>query len=138
MDDKNIHVSDIHDGDMIYRQDAVNEFKTAGSVFVYGESTCRAIISRLKTVPSVKEIPFEAVEAYCKPRCLSIVTAEMMEELKRGYDAPKMKFGYWLVGPDEHGRMCGICSNCKHRQYAGTSPHCPYCGSKNTEVKKID
>jgi len=132
--DKKIHVPDIHDGDMIYRRDAINAFKTAGSVFCYGGITCKAIISRLETVPPA-EITLKDIEAYCVPRCMHIISDEMLEELKRSYDAPKMKFGCWIVKRDEHGRMCGTCSTCGKRQYAGTTAHCPYCGSKNTEVR---
>ena len=38
--------------DYIKREDAIAEFKTNGSATVYGIDQCKAIISRLKSVPS--------------------------------------------------------------------------------------
>ena len=37
--------------DLISRQAAIEEFKTPGAVFTYGETTCKAVISRLMMVP---------------------------------------------------------------------------------------
>ena len=40
--------------DTIYRQDAIDTFLTDGSVFVYGADVCKAIVSRIKQLPSAE------------------------------------------------------------------------------------
>jgi len=43
--------------DLISRQAAIEEFQTDGSCFVYGRDACKAIISRIKKLPSVDAVP---------------------------------------------------------------------------------
>ena len=79
----------------------------------------------------MSEITLKDIEAYCKARCMSIVTDDMMRVLKDAYDAEKVKTGHWIIGVDEMNHIYGECSTCGKRQYAGNTPYCPYCGSHN-------
>ena len=42
--------------DLIDRQDAIDAFQTVGSAFVYGDDVCKAIVSRLKKLPTAEPI----------------------------------------------------------------------------------
>ena len=55
--------------DYIKREDAIAEFKTNGSATVYGIDKCKAIISRLKLVPSadvIEVVRCKDCKHYCK------------------------------------------------------------------------
>lgn len=44
-------------GDYIEREAAIAEFSNNGSAFVYGEKRCKAIVSRLNTIPAADVRP---------------------------------------------------------------------------------
>lgn len=76
-------------GDIINREAAINEITEYGDSNVLYMSV-REARRRLENLPSAKkEITLEDVKAYCKPRCLQIVTTHMMlqpqeeKEIKR-------------------------------------------------------
>lgn len=76
-------VPDIDDGDMISRQAATD---AADEIIARDESGNNDVVKALRAwkayikalPPAKKEITLEDVEAYCEPRCLQIVTMDVM------------------------------------------------------------
>ena len=93
-------------------------------------------IKYLRQMPSAtpqepREITLEDVKGYCKPRCLTIITNELLYELTH----PKIKAleqepktGHWNDIP-KYKDIAWQCSECEHFT---TMQHnyCPNCGAK--------
>lgn len=106
----------------------------------FGELTAEVIdVKDIMELPSVtpqepREITLEDVKGYCKPRCLTIITNELLYELTH----PKIKAleqepktGHWEYGYSfADGNYCK-CSECKEIIKCIYPMHyCPNCGAK--------
>lgn len=50
-------------------------------------------------------------------------------------DVRPVKHGKWIVKTDSEGKICGVCSCCGYKQYAGHLKYCPECGADMREDK---
>lgn len=83
---------------------------------------------KLKELPVEQpEITLEQVEEYCRPRCLSIITDDLLYYLEHGY---REQVGRWIWIKDANGKNCHQCSECGHIQSKDSSRNfCPSCGA---------
>ena len=67
----------------------------------------------IKQLPSTQpEITEEAVDLYCRQRCLIVITNELYNEMKTRWSAePEPKKGKWILDEDPHDGDCR-CSAC--------------------------
>lgn len=118
--------------DTIYRQEAIEEFKTPGAIFTYGEETCKAIISRLMLVPPAKP----EIKCIAKITLTDEQVQEAFEKAKNEILAAQSerRKGKWVFSPD-HAE--GICTNCNFKIYGRPYNntylivpynYCPNCG----------
>ncbi len=119
--------------DYISREAAISEFETCGSVFVYGEKVCKAIVGRLNIIPAADVVTWEQLK-----KAWAIATADDVVEVRRGkwidgLDVPKEereRHPYVYLHGEKH------CSVCFKEAYFDTDygqqlfDYCPNCGAK--------
>lgn len=88
----------------------------------------------------------EQVREYCHKRCLTLVTAELFNEMKARWSAEPVRHGQWV---ENNGRYGWYCSQCKkENNYAYDynennvielqDHYCPNCGAKMDEETEDD
>lgn len=109
------------------------------STFLEDAKSCaiHSAIEELEQEP--REITLEDVKGYCKPRCLTIITNELLYELTH----PKIKVleqepktGHWIL-TDDNFVYCSQCEDSYYPRPIDASWYfCPHCGAKMEEVKE--
>lgn len=129
-------------GDLISRQGAIDEinkyilsFDAIDANFLDGLKTAIKLIK--ENLPSAQpEITLEQIKEYCRPRCLSIITNDLLYHLEQRQ--PK-RTGEWLPDNNNYIYEQYVCSECKNSFKVDTCMgkpmwnFCPTCGCRMKE-----
>ena len=122
--------------------DANEILKSEHQHYDYMSDEYYVLVRDIENAPTVNVEPTEEqVREYCHKRCLTLVTAELFNEMKARWSAEPVRHGQWV---ENNGRYGWYCSQCKkENNYAYDynennvielqDHYCPNCGAKMDE-----
>ena len=128
---------------IVHIKDVICENNTIKPNIVVFEQEKEALYMAIQALEQEpKEITLEDVKGYCKPRCLAIITNELLYELTHPNIKAleqESKTGHWIN--DEFGSKCSCCGIHTHLDKFDRPmkfKYCSMCGARMVEPQESE